>query len=130
MTDLRIDEEAQGWVERLADDLTHPADGECLCCYVARMLREFGCADTLRFAQHYRDVCAPRAVALERRLGDMGGYCDCEIFLNGMELAEQLCRYDEHDDRAWPAELPDCQGARRGSTKSCGNWVRQSRYGW
>lgn len=30
MTDLRIDEEAQGWVERLADDLTRPADGECL----------------------------------------------------------------------------------------------------
>ncbi|WP_425464517.1 DUF2695 domain-containing protein [Nocardioides eburneiflavus] len=39
----------------------------------------FGCCTTLRFATRYRDLRAPRAVGLERRLGDRGGFCDCEI---------------------------------------------------
>jgi len=37
-----------------------------------------------------RDVTAPRATALEQRLGDLGGFCDCEIFLNGDTPAAEL----------------------------------------
>ncbi|MDX6357453.1 MAG: hypothetical protein QOH37_507 [Nocardioidaceae bacterium] len=46
---------------------------ECLYCYVARMLDEHGRDCTLRWAGHYRDLRAPRATTLERRLGSMGG---------------------------------------------------------
>jgi len=68
--------------------LLGPEQGECLLCYVHRMLVAFGCDGRLRFSGHFRDVRAPRATALERRLGRTGGYCDCEIFLNGYDLRE------------------------------------------
>ena len=65
----------------LSTALTEPHERECLLCYVHRML-EYGCTG-LRWAVRYRDLRAPRATAMERRLGEKGGYCDCEIFLNG-----------------------------------------------
>jgi len=121
----------------LSSALTDPHDGECLLCYVHRML-EFGCTG-LRWAVRYRDLKAPRVTGLERRLGAMGGYCDCEIFLNGYEPAQELWtpsrEYDEDgvtyvDDAEWPEQLPACRGARAGSTKGCTLWVRRRRGGW
>ena len=121
----------------LSSALTEPHDGECLLCYVHRML-EFGCTG-LRWAVRYRDLKAPRVTGLERRLGAMGGYCDCEIFLNGYEPAQELWtpsrEYDEDgvtyvDDAEWPEQLPACRGARAGSTKGCTLWVRRRRGGW
>jgi hypothetical protein len=47
---------------------TRPA--ECLHCYVYRML-EFGCRG-LHWAVRYRDMRAPRATALHRRLMSKG----------------------------------------------------------
>jgi Protein of unknown function (DUF2695) len=127
----------------LATALTDPHDGECLLCYVHRML-EFGCTG-LRWAVRYRDLRAPRATAFEARLGRMGGYCDCEIFLNGYEPAHELWtpsreheedEEDEEDgvtyvdDVEWPEQLPACRGVRAGSTQGCTLWVRQRRGGW
>ena len=121
----------------LSTALTDPHDGECLLCYVNRML-EYGCTG-LRWAVRYRDLRAPRATALERRLGRRGGYCDCEIFLNGYEPAHELWtperEYDEDgvtciDDAEWPEQLPACRGVRAGSTQGCTLWVRQRRDGW
>jgi len=120
----------------LSSALTEPHQGECLLCYVYRML-ELGCTG-LRWAARYRDLKAPRVTGLERRLGAMGGYCDCEIFLNGYEPARELWNppreYDEEGithyvEPAWPEPLPECRGARAGSTKGCTLWVRQRR-GW
>jgi hypothetical protein len=128
MTDLTIDEEAQLFLELTAQELTGVREDECLYCYVARMLDEHGCDCTLRWASHYRDQRAPRATALEQRLGSMGGFCDCEIFLNAMTMAESLCTYDEEThERVTPRE-PSCRGVRRGSTKSCGVWERRRRW--
>ena len=116
--------------------LTDPQPNECLLCYVWRML-EFGCTG-LRWAVRYRDLRAPRATALERRLGDKGGFCDCEIFLNGFELRPELWvqahEYDEdgityEEDPSYPDPMPPCRGVRRGSTQGCALWVRR-RYGW
>jgi hypothetical protein len=53
------------------------------------MLEEHGCNNELRWATRYRDLRAPRATALRDRLFRMGGFCDCEIFLNGMMLADE-----------------------------------------
>jgi hypothetical protein len=100
---------------------------------------EFGCADGLRWARHYRDLRAPRATALEQRLGAKSGFCDCKIFLNAYELApEHWIRpapYVEdgvtyQDDPSYPAPMPPCQGVRKGSTRGCYLWLPQSRYGW
>jgi hypothetical protein len=131
MTDLTIDQEAEAYVASVADSVIGVRDAECLFCYVARMLGQHGCDTSLRFARHYRDQRAPRATAVERRMGDMGGYCDCEIFLNGMTMARSVMTYDdEAEEWSRPAQVPACRGVRRGSTKSCGNWERRRRWDW
>jgi hypothetical protein len=129
MTDTTIDQEAEALLRAASSLLTDPHEGECLLCFVARMLDDFGCDTTLRWAARYRDVRAPRARALEQRLGSVGGFCDCEIFLNGYQLAEALCDHDEWGDRVAPAARPTCTGARGGSTKPCSAWQRQRRRG-
>lgn len=112
-----------------AADLTNPREGECLMCYVARLVDELGCDTSLRWAVKFRDARAPKATALERRLGQVGGFCDCEIFLNGFELARHLCRYEpEYDDLVPPEELPSCSGVRVNSTQPCRNWTRLRRW--
>ena len=79
----------------VAEALTTPLPRECLLCFVWRMLEDFGCNATLRWARHWRDARAPRATALEHRLGQRGGFCDCEIFLNGWVLLSTVQRYDD-----------------------------------
>jgi hypothetical protein len=74
--------------------LTAPLPVECLLCYVRRMLDGFGCNATVRWARRWRDLRAPRATALEHRLARDGGFCDCEIFLNGWVLARRLRQDD------------------------------------
>lgn len=121
-----------------ATRLTTPDDGECLLCFVRRQIEEFGCDTTLRFARHYRDLVAPRATALERRLGQKGGYCDCEIFLNGYRLVDELWTpereiqrdgYVEIAEPEPPKAMPPCRRVRRLSTQPCGWWTRL-RFGW
>jgi hypothetical protein len=85
------------------------------------MLRAFGCDTTLRWAREFRDQRAPTATALERRLGDLGGFCDCEIFLNGWQPRDLVL--DENGEEVYPAVMPSCRGVRRGSTQPCSLWV-------
>ena len=51
-----------------------------------RML-DSGCDGSLRWALRWRDVRAPRLRGLVGGLQARGGFCDCEIFLNGWEPA-------------------------------------------
>ncbi|MEZ5127877.1 MAG: DUF2695 domain-containing protein [Micropruina glycogenica] len=109
----RDDRAGGGCTEELASPVSSFA--ECVLCYVYRMIGEFGCDCRLRFATHYRDV---RAVptGLERRLGQTGGYCDCEIFLNGYELARSTVPEvddlaENQPERTWPDR---CRLALRG----------------
>jgi hypothetical protein len=53
-------------LRHLSVQITQPRAGECLHCYVYRML-EFGCTGP-RWAKRYRDLKAPRVTALDRRL--------------------------------------------------------------
>ena len=127
MDDVAIDQQAEQIVRSLARAITDPRGSECLVCYVARMLDEFGCDNTLRFAVAYRDLLAPRATALEGRLAGMGGFCDCEIFLNGMWLAPHLRTCGADGGEVALDRLPACAGVRRGSTRGCAHWVRRRR---
>jgi hypothetical protein len=84
--------DVESQMRELDRELTEPRAHECLFCYVYRMVDLDGCRG-LAWACRYRDLKAPRATRLERRLGAAGGYCDCEIFLNTAEP----------DPAAWPA---------------------------
>jgi hypothetical protein len=76
--------------------------------------------------RRFRDVRVPAATALERRLGAVGGFCDCEIFLNGYQFAGHLCRYEpETDELVAPKEPPPCSGVRARPTQPCTNWTRR-----
>jgi hypothetical protein len=116
--------EAETFVRGLADHLIRVRPGECVYCYVVRMIDAFGCDTTLRWAARFRDVTAPRATALESRLGRLGGFCDCEIFLNGVTIARLNGAAD--DDGHW--EVPPCAGVRSGSTQGCANWTSRARW--
>jgi hypothetical protein len=90
-------------------------------CYVERMLAAFGCDCTLRWARRWRDLRLPRATGPERRLLARGGFCDCEVFLNGWGLRAHLLVPDADGEPAWPAERPPCAGvgpARRSRAPS------------
>lgn len=132
----RVVQDAEQVIAEAGVDLLEPKERECLLCYVQRMLLAFGCGG-LRFATHYRDVRAPRATGLERRLGQLGGLCDCEIFLNAYDLRSAYCTSEGlkdldgvgYGDRetSWPDPLPSCLGVRAGSTQPCGLWYRRWR---
>lgn len=118
----------------LAGSLIDPKAGECLVCYVSRMVEAHGCSG-LRWALHYRDQRAPQATAIEQRLGEMGGYCDCEILMNAYEYAGPTVKSadgddgDDGDDRYGepPDPFPDCERVPRGSTQPCTLWRPQVR---
>lgn len=124
----------------LSAELTEPRSGECLLCYVWRML-DLGCTGP-RWAPHYRDRKAPRATALEPRLGERGGFCDCEMSLNGYELTPELWTPPREVEGAAslrvrggaagqpPAQPPPRRGVRAGSTRGCMLWVRRHRGWW
>jgi hypothetical protein len=122
--------EAESYLRALGAEVAAVRPGECLYCYVIRMLDAFGCDNNLRWAARFRDLTAPRATALDDRLARMGGYCDCEIFLNGVTLRRGSGDADEGDDDDLdPSLVPPCAGVRRGSTRGCANWRRRVRWG-
>lgn len=132
---------AEAIVFELDRRLNRPEVGECLYCYVDRMLDEHGCDATLKWATRFRDLRAPRATALEDRLRRRGGFCDCEIFLNAVRLIEHAqrtapdwrdwwddcggcddCRRQEDELEGGP--VAPCRTVRAGSTQHCGLWAR------
>jgi uncharacterized protein DUF2695 len=121
--------EAETFVRDLAAELADPRKGECLCCYLARMLPEFGCDGTHRLTSHYRDTTAPRATTLRDRLSRMGACCcDCEVLSNAYQLACPSTAtppaIDDSDLTDVDEAIPPCRGVRRGSVRPCANWVR------
>jgi Protein of unknown function (DUF2695) len=123
-------ESLEGELIAFSELLTAPKKDECLFCYVYRMLASHGCDCTLRWARRWRDLRAPRATALERRLRSRGGYCDCEIFLNGWTASAAITRWDPVTEaEIWPEPMPACPGVRPRSTQPCPLWRQRSRRG-
>jgi len=120
--EIRTPAELEQHLAALATELTGPARAECVLCYVDRMLDAFGCDCTLRWARRWRDLRLPRATGLERRLQSHGGFCDCEVFLNGWTLRDELQVPDEDGEPTWPAVRPACTGVGPRSSQPCGNW--------
>ena len=120
---------AEAELAALSEALTRPRPQECLFCFVDRMLEAFGCDRTLRWAQRWRDLRLPGAAGLERRLADRGACCDCEVFLNGWTVREDLLVPDDDGYRDWPADRPPCPGVGPQSSRPCSTWVPLRR-GW
>lgn len=109
--DAPVDERAETIVRDLAEKWTRSGPGECLICYLCRMLEEFGCDGSLRFTAAFRDERMPRARALEHRLARAGGYCDCEVTYNAVRAVGPA-----------PDGVPECRQVRTGTTRPCALW--------
>jgi len=112
-------------------------NGQVTADPIVAQAERIGCDTTLRFAGWFRDRRAPRAVALERRLGDVGGFCDCGILWNGWCSHPRLwtpAREVEddgillQDEPQPPHPLPACATVRLGSTRPCSNWIRRTQF--
>lgn len=113
----------------VAAALTTPLPRECLLCFVWRLVEAFGCNATLRWARHWRDGRAPRATAMEHRLGARGAFCDCQIFLNAWDsraVVEARSASSTEAPTAAAARVAPaaCPGVRRGSAQPCQLWIR------
>ena len=128
--DIRTPADLERHLAALGEAITAPAADECVLCYVDRMLEAFGCDTTLRWARRWRDLRVPRATGLERRLGSRGGFCDCEVFLNGWTLRDELQVPGEDGEPAWPAQRPPCAAVGPRSSQPCANWVPWRRPRW
>jgi hypothetical protein len=102
-----------------------PQDGECLVCFVARMVGELGCDSSLLWARRFRDLRSPTATALVRKYMDQLVVCDCLIVHKAHQPVRELMERDIHSDELRrPAHLPPCSGVRRTNTRACANWER------
>jgi hypothetical protein len=114
----------------LHEDPPAPNASECVLCFVARMLQGHGCDTTLRWVRRWRDARLPRATGLERRFEARGGYCDCEVIMNGwtLQAAADDLDEDDGDDGPWP--LPPCPGVSPRSSQPCDLWEPLRRGRW
>lgn len=98
--------------------------GECLACFLHRMVGDQSCLGSFAWTEHYRQVRARRAAALVRRLEAAGAVCDCEVVTQVWRLSPGLWVRDaETGAFVEPSVLPECAGVRPTSTQSCSNWV-------
>ncbi|GAA6526875.1 DUF2695 domain-containing protein [Intrasporangium sp. DVR] len=101
-----------------------PQPGECLTCFVHRMVGLGGCSDGLGWAEQYRLARARRAVTLTRRLTAQGARCDCDVVQEVWQPGPALWIRDLGSGTLQPpSALPPCAGVRGGSTKPCSLWV-------
>ena len=118
MEQQRVVRDAEEYLQLVVAEVMAPHPAECVLCYVTRMLGEHGCDETLRWT-----------TALEGRMQAVGGFCDCEIFLNGYRLRREHLERDVHtDELCAPDHPPPCAGVgRMDSTKPCTVWERSRR---
>ena len=129
MEQQRVVRDAEEYLQLVVAEVMAPHPAECVLCYVARMLGEHGCDETLRWTGRFRELRSPRATALEGRMQAVVGFCDCEVFLNGYRLRREHLERDIHtDELRAPDHPPTCAGVGRlDSTKPCTLWERSRR---
>jgi hypothetical protein len=92
------------------------------------MVEAIGCDTTLRWAMRWRDLRAPRATGLAGRLERRGGFCDCEIFMNGWQWVDEQQLLDRDDETVPSPVRPPCAGGR--ASQPCAHWVPRRRDRW
>lgn len=100
-----------------------PAAGECLPCFVARMVATQGCSGGFGWVEQFRVHRAKRATALTRRLASQGAVCDCALPDVVWQLSPGLWEWSKDGRLVPPAEAPTCLGVRPNSSQPCSHWV-------
>jgi hypothetical protein len=125
MSETSVAAEAERYLQAVVE--AEPQEGECLVCFVTRMVEEHGCDTTYLWARRFRDVRSPTATGLEKRYWQRLITCDCLIG-HAHRLVQELMVRDVHTDELEPPRhQPPCAGVRRTSTQACANWVRVRR---
>lgn len=107
-----------------------PRPGECLACFLHRMLAGLPCVGTFAWTEHYRSSLARRAVSLVDRLRSRGAACDCSVVdvvwwprtgspgtLSGeRDLVPPTLR---------PARQPPCGRQQTRPSQACSNWAER-----
>jgi hypothetical protein len=99
-----------------------PQEGECLVCFVARMLDDHGCDATLLWSDRFREARSPTATGLEKRYAVP---CDCHVVASHRLVRTLMLRDVHTDELEMPPRLPTCAGVRRTNTRPCANWERR-----
>ena len=87
------DARADAAPDPLAPETTAVEPGECLSCYLERMLDRYGCRGHL-FTHHWIDAQPQQQPRLMRWLQDSGGLCcDCEVLMNVLDRGRTNRRY-------------------------------------
>lgn len=106
------------------DPCEAPRSGECVTCFVRRMVAARGCAGALSWVERWRLARVRRATALVDRLRRRGAACDCAVVRRLWTLSAALWVPDPlTGELTEPAEVPDCPGVRPNSTQPCEHWV-------
>ena len=92
----------------LAMQLTAPGSGECLRCYLLRLITEFGCDGTYRWTIRWRDVRASSPRSLLSLLSRRGGFCDCEVLMTVFPDYPQVSAARPCTGVGWPASWRSC----------------------
>lgn len=123
MSETSLAAEAEHYLAAVIE--REPQERECLVCFVARMLDEFGCDGSLLWTRRFRDLRSPTATAVERRYGEQLVPCDCLVVHKAHRPTRELMVRDVHtDELEWPDRMPPCAGVRRTNTRACANWER------
>jgi hypothetical protein len=106
---------------------TAPGHGECLPCFVRRMVDALGCTGTLVWVEHWKRARSPRATALVRRLERRGAACDCSLVTVLLSPSPALWEWEgESRSLNEPRDLPPCSGVRPRSTHPCAHWTERA----
>lgn len=99
-----------------------PRPGECLACFVHRMVGRCACTGTLVWAEHWKRVRSPGASALIGRLERQGAVCDCALTSVLWSPAPELWQWTEPGQPSAPEKVLTCPGVRPRSTRPCALW--------
>lgn len=138
--DPGVVEAEQVLAQTLLDDfpgVAAPRAGECLACYVTRMVGRFGCDESWRFVEHYEGLHGRVVPVPEWR---REGACDCAIYELGFDLADDVEEPIEytafgivpvamHHEWPWPNAQP-CRGVRAGTSEPCSLWQPLEAVDW
>lgn len=93
----------------LTDELTAVRLGECLACYLTRMVEQFGCHEH-RFTRRWEAAQSRRMPALVRWAESQGGFCDCEVMFNAFGRGRRSAKHQRLQCEAsfvlWAGEDP------------------------
>ena len=117
-------ESLEAELRELSHLMMAPRPGECLPCYLLRMVGD-GCRGHT-VTDHWRRMAAPNAVRLRRMLSDLGACCcECQVFAWVYDLRPAFKELFVEAARRGDLEPPRCRGVRPGSVQPRVYWERK-----